>query len=103
MSELEIALLREVRLRHRHVRVRDPRPDRRGLVQMIGHLQWLLNVDLYRAQREFPEREALIRVCDPASWELLGAMIQELIDAHPGSPFVHLEADEAGAGACRPA
>ena len=70
---------------------------------MIGHLQWLLNVDLYRAQREFPEREALIRVCDPASWELLGAMIQELIDAHPGSPFVHLEADEAGAGACRPA
>ena len=66
------------------------------LVQTLGHLQWLLNVDRYRAQREFPERDALIRVCDPASWELLGAMVQELIDAHPQSPFVHVGADEAG-------
>ena len=71
---------------------------------LAAELQWLLNVDQYRARREFPERDALIRVCDPASWELLGAMIQELIDAHPGSPFVHAGSRRGRrAGARRPA
>ena len=65
------------------------------LVQILGHLQWLLSQPAYAGLREFPQRDQQIRACDSRVWELLGLIIQELLDTHTDAEFMHLGADEA--------
>ena len=67
------------------------------LVQTLGHLSWLLTHPCFIHLREFSDRAAQIRACDGQSWDILGAMVDELLDAHAESPFVHLGADEVAA------
>jgi hypothetical protein len=71
------------------------------LVQTLGHLQYLLTKPAYAYLRESPEDPAEACSCHPDTWPLIRDFIDELIDMHPGVPFLHVGLDEtARVGTC---
>ncbi len=65
------------------------------LMQTLGHLEWLLSGPAFAHLREGADDPRLIRACDPEATDLLLGQIDALLDAHPGSPYIHLGGDEA--------
>jgi len=84
------------------------------LQQTIGHLEYLLKNDAYyplREMRNFPETEQPfcfnpagfkhfnnideICACSQEAYEIIERNLQEVIEAHPNSQYVHIGCDEA--------
>ncbi len=71
------------------------------LVQTLGHLQFLLTKPAYAHLREDPADPAEACSTHPDTWPLIRDFIDELIDLHPGVPFLHVGLDEtARVGTC---
>lgn len=64
------------------------------LQQTFGHLEYVLRHEAYAPLRETPESTGELCPCKPGSYELLTKMLDEIIAAHPDSPYVHLGCDE---------
>lgn len=63
------------------------------LVQTQGHLEWLLKRPAYAGLRENGHWNELCP-CRPAATELVFSLLDEAIDLHPDSAYIHLGADE---------
>ncbi len=64
------------------------------LVQCLGHMEAVLVHDCYAGLREAPDAYTQACPCNPDTAELLKAMLAEVMELHPNSPFIHLGADE---------
>lgn len=67
------------------------------LQQCLGHLEYLLRWSRYRHLSEDPAEAATIAATDAEARELITAMLNEILEAHPQSTYVHLGMDEARA------
>lgn len=70
------------------------------LIQVHGHLEWLLKHERYAFLRE---NGRISELCPshPKSRELMIAFIDECLNLHPDSRYIHLGADETwGLGSC---
>lgn len=63
------------------------------LIQVMGHLEWLLKHEEYRGWRENGVGSELCPL-HPEVLPRLKRWIDEVIEIHPGSRFIHLGADE---------
>jgi hypothetical protein len=71
------------------------------LVQTLGHLQYLLSKPAYARLREEPSDPSEACSSHPDTWPLIRDFIDELIDMHPGVPYLHVGLDEtARVGTC---
>lgn len=67
------------------------------LQQCMGHLEYLLGWKKYRHLAEDTAYPSTIDVTNPKAVALITEMLQQIIDAHPRSHFIHLGMDEAHA------
>jgi hypothetical protein len=65
------------------------------LQQCLGHLEYILFKKPYRHLAEDPKFPCAIKTDLPEAFELVRDMLQQMIDAHPDSKYVHLGLDEA--------
>jgi hypothetical protein len=71
------------------------------LVQTLGHLQYLLTKPAYAHLREEPSDPSEACSTHPGTWPLIRDFIDEMIDLHPGVPYLHVGLDEtARVGTC---
>ena len=64
------------------------------LVQCLGHWEYVLVHERYAELRERPEVYSQACPCRPETFELFRTMAGEVLELHPGSPFLHIGADE---------
>jgi len=65
------------------------------LVQCLGHMENLLQLDNYAHLRERPDRTDCINPLAPESAATVRALVEEMIDRSPGIRHFHLGGDEA--------
>jgi hypothetical protein len=65
------------------------------LFQCLGHLEYLLAWGQYRRLAEDKKYPSTIKLRDPAALTLISNMLQQMLEAHPNSRFIHLGMDEA--------
>lgn len=64
------------------------------LQQSFGHLEYLLKHDKYRHQREIPEAVGELCPCREESFTVVTGLLDEMINRHPLSPYIHIGCDE---------
>jgi hypothetical protein len=64
------------------------------LVQTLGHLQYLLTKPAYAHLREEPSDPSEACSSHPGTWPLIRDFIDEMIEMHPGVPYLHVGLDE---------
>jgi len=64
------------------------------LQQSFGHLEYVLRHDAYKHLRETVKSTGEICPSRPGSYELITALLDEMMDRHPDSRYIHLGCDE---------
>lgn len=64
------------------------------LVQTLGHLEFFLKLENYRHLREMDEFPQAVCPSRNETYELLTAMIDQIMIAHPDSKWLHIGCDE---------
>jgi hypothetical protein len=64
------------------------------LVQTLGHLQYALCKPAYAHLQEKPGDPAEACATHPGTWPLIQDFLEEMIEIHPDSPFIHAGLDE---------
>lgn len=64
------------------------------LQQSFGHLEYVLRHDAWRHLRETEQSTGEICPSRPESYGLITGLLEEMIDAHPESRYIHLGCDE---------
>lgn len=64
------------------------------LVQTLGHLQYVLDKPAYRHLQEKEGDPAEACVSNPDTWALIRDFMNEMLELHPGMPFIHVGLDE---------
>lgn len=64
------------------------------LQQCFGHLEYVLRHDAWRYLRETEQSTGEICPSRPESYELITGLLEEMMDAHPESRYIHLGCDE---------
>ncbi|MDO3411094.1 family 20 glycosylhydrolase [Saccharibacillus sp. CPCC 101409] len=64
------------------------------LQQSFGHLEYALRRDRWRHLRETEASIGEICPSRPESYELVTDLLEEMMEAHPDSPYIHLGCDE---------
>ncbi|MRN53773.1 family 20 glycosylhydrolase [Paenibacillus monticola] len=77
------------------------------LQQSFGHLEYVLRHDRWRHLRETASSTGEICPSRPESYQLITDLLEEMMEAHPSSPYIHLGCDEVYSlcecGQCREA
>jgi hypothetical protein len=72
------------------------------LIQCFGHLEFVLRLPTFRHMAEDPGKPAELCPCKEGTADLVHAMIQEVLDADPEAPYLHIGGDEVWTlGTCR--
>lgn len=66
------------------------------LVQMFGHMEFVLKFDRFRELRESEYTPQVITPVSEKSYQLLYEILEQIIRAHPDSTRIHLGCDEVG-------
>jgi hypothetical protein len=64
------------------------------LIQCFGHLEFVLRLPMFRHLAENPHRPSELCPCKDAATDLVRAMIDEVLAAHPDVPYIHIGGDE---------
>lgn len=64
------------------------------LIQCFGHLEFVLHLPKYRHLAESQEQPAELCPCKDGAADLVHAMIDEVLQAHPESDYIHIGGDE---------
>jgi hypothetical protein len=64
------------------------------LIQCFGHLEFVLRLPAYRRLAENPEHPSELCPCKDGASRLVQAMIDEVLTAHPQTPYIHIGGDE---------
>ncbi|MEK3712971.1 glycoside hydrolase family 20 zincin-like fold domain-containing protein [Paenibacillus sp. FSL R7-0333] len=64
------------------------------LQQSFGHLEYVLRHDRWRHLRETESSTGEICPSRPESYQLITDLLEEMMEAHPDSPYIHLGCDE---------
>ena len=64
------------------------------LVQTLGHVYHILRHEEYAPLKEVPEHIQQCCPSNPATFELAKALVDDVIDTHPDSEYIHLGGDE---------
>ncbi|NQX47821.1 family 20 glycosylhydrolase [Paenibacillus tritici] len=64
------------------------------LQQSFGHLEYVLRYDAWRHLRETEESTGEICPSHPETYDLITGLLDEMMDAHPESHYLHLGCDE---------
>jgi Glycosyl hydrolase family 20, catalytic domain len=64
------------------------------LIQSLGHVEYILKKPEYAALRERTGDISQFCPSEPGSFEVLRELVDELIDASPNTPYIHLGGDE---------
>ncbi|KAJ8387120.1 hypothetical protein AAFF_G00160600 [Aldrovandia affinis] len=64
------------------------------LVQVFGHLEFVLKHEQYSALREVGDFPNSLNPHTPGSQALIRDMVTQVLDRHPGAPWLHIGADE---------
>lgn len=64
------------------------------LQQSFGHLEYVLRNDTWKHLRETEESTGEICPSHPETYELITSLLEEMMDAHPESHYIHLGGDE---------
>ena len=64
------------------------------LIQCFGHLEFVLRLPQFRHLAENPKQPAELCPCKDGAADLVQAMIDEIIAAHPEAPYIHIGGDE---------
>lgn len=64
------------------------------LMQCFGHLEFVLRLPKYRHLAENPKTPSELCPCKDGAAELVHAMIDEIVQAHPESQYIHIGGDE---------
>ncbi len=64
------------------------------LIQCFGHLEFVLHLPAYRHLAENPEAPSELCPCKDGAADLVHAMIDEVVAAHPEAPYIHIGGDE---------
>lgn len=65
------------------------------LVQTLGHMENLLQINDYAHLRELPDQTDCLHPLAPESFEIVRSLVEEVIDRSPGIKHFHLGGDEA--------
>ncbi len=64
------------------------------LIQCFGHLEFVLRLPQFRHLTENPEHPSELCPCKDGAADLVSAMIDEVIAAHPEAEYLHIGGDE---------
>jgi hypothetical protein len=64
------------------------------LIQCFGHLEFVLRLPAYRHLAESQEHPSELCPCKEGAADLVHAMIDEVMQAHPEAPYIHIGGDE---------